>query len=62
MVIESEIESTMILEETKKMIHHIEQENRNDQEYSVNNVTLEMLNEIITEVLGEEKFEIRDIN
>ena len=60
MAIESE--STKTLEETKKMTHHIEQENSNDQEYSINNVMLEMLNKIITEVLVEEKFEVWDIN
>ena len=62
MAIESELESTMTLEETKKITHHIEQENSNNQEYSENNVILEILNKIITEVLGEEKFEVWNIN
>ena len=62
MLIESGL--TKKSEEINKKEYSIEQENKgnNNQEYSVNNVTLEMVNEIINEVLVEEKYKVCEIN
>ena len=53
-----ELELTKTSKDTNKKIHPTEQENSNDSEYSMNNIILEMLNEMINEVLVEEKFEV----
>ena len=52
-----EVESTKNLEEITKKEYSTGQGN-NDQEYSVNNIMLEILNELINEVLVEEIEEI----
>ena len=56
--------STKKSEDINKKEYSTEQENKgnNDQEYSMNNVMLEMLNEMINEVLVEEKYEVQEIN
>ena len=59
MVIESE--STRISEVINKKIYLIEQE-KIVQEYSVNNITIEKLNEMLNKVLAEEKLEVKTIN
>ena len=55
------IELAKILEDTNEKLHSTEQEN-NNQKYSVNNITLKTLNEMINEVLTEDKSELRVIN
>ena len=59
-----EVESTKNLEDITKKEYFTGQENKgnNDQEYSVNNIMLEMLNELINKVLVEEIEEIWEIN
>ena len=51
-------------EEINKKKYSTEQANKgnNDQEYSMNNVTLERLNEMINKILVEEKYEVWEIN
>ena len=59
MLIESESAKTS--EDTNEKAHSTKQEN-NGQEYSMNNIILEMLNKMINEVLVEDKSELRAIN